>query len=305
MTLAAWVPATGWRELSGNKRTKLAMTALHQATEPETIGGPSRVLPHHQVAATLWSRGGAQYDNVSYAISDALAHAAQRLAARPGERILDVATGTGWTARNVARTGARVTGIDIADGLLDAARALSAHVQPSIDFMRGDAEALPYEDGAFDGVISTFGVMFAANQDQAAKELARVCRPGGRLVIAAWVPGGAVEAFFGVIAKHSDAPPPPASPMNWGDRVHAAKLLGDAFELDFETGTNIAYHESADAIWDWYADGFGPIRHVMDSLDAAGRAALKADVDAYHAHYAGPMGLKVTRDYLVIRGTRR
>jgi SAM-dependent methyltransferase len=266
---------------------------------------PPAVLPHHEVAATLWSRGGVGYDNVSYAISDALAHAAQRLAARPGEKILDVATGTGWTARNVARAGAQVTGVDIADGLLDSARALSAHVEPSVAFMQGDAEALPFEDGAFDGVISTFGVMFAANQEKAAAELARVCKPGGRLVIAAWVPGGAVDEFFGVIARHSDAPPPPASPMNWGDRKAAAALLGDAFDLEFEDGQNIAYHESADAIWDWYGEGFGPIRHVMDSLDTAGQAALKADVDDYHAHYTGPMGLTVRRDYLIVRGTRR
>jgi len=276
------------------------------STAPRQTGCPAvAVLPHNEMAATLWGRGGAQYDNVSYAISDALAHAAQRLDARPGQRVLDVATGTGWSARNAARAGARVTGVDIAAELLDAARALSAHVTPAIDFARGDAEALPFADAAFDGVISTFGVMFAANQDAAAAELARVCRPGGRLVVAAWVPGGAAEEFFGVIAKHGDAPPPPASPMTWGDRNEAARLLGEAFALEFEDGTSFAHHESADAIWDWYSQGFGPIRHIMDSLDDAGRAALKADVDAYHAHYAGPLGLRVPRDYLVIRGTRR
>jgi SAM-dependent methyltransferase len=273
---------------------------------PQQSGRPPfAVLPHHEAAAKLWGRGGALYDNVSYAISDALAHAANRLAARPGQRILDVATGTGWTARNVARAGARATGVDIAAELLDAARALSAHVTPPITFLQGDAEALPFDDGEFDGVISTFGVMFAANQGQAAAELARVCKPGGRLVVAAWVPGGAVEEFFGVIGKHSAAPPPPASPMNWGDRREAAALLGDAFELEFEDGMNVAHHESADAIWDWYKEGFGPISTLLDSLDDEKRAALKADVDAYHAHYAGPMGLRVPRDYLVIRGRRR
>lgn len=283
----------------------MSLVSGSQSAPSRDAVAPPAVLPHHEPAAKLWSRGGTGYDNVSYAISDALAHAAQRLDAKAGERILDVATGTGWTARNVARTGARVTGVDIADGLLEAARALSAHIEPPIAFVQGDAEALPFEDGEFDGVISTFGVMFAANQQDAAAELARVCKPGGRLVVAAWVPGGAVDEFFGVIAQHSDAPPPPASPMNWGDRKEAARLLGDAFELEFEDGQNIAYHDSPDAIWDWYGEGFGPIRHVMDSLDDAGRAALKADVDAYHAHYAGPMGLTVPRDYLIIRGTRR
>jgi len=277
-----------------------------QSSATNQEGLPRRaVLPHHETAAKLWARGGAQYDNVSYAISDALSHAAQRLDAKPGDKVLDVATGTGWTARNVARAGAEVTGVDIAQALLDAADALSAHIQPPIAYRQADAEALPFVDHAFDGVISTFGVMFAANQAQAAAELARVCKPGGRLVVAAWVPGGSVAEFFGVIAEHSDAPSPAASPMNWGDIERAEALLGAAFDLEFETGTNVAHHESVDAIWDWYAEGFGPIRELMDSLDVAGRSALKADVDAYHAHYVGPMGLRVTREYLLIRGTRR
>src|SRR5512134_1789245 len=101
------------------------------------------VLPHHEPAATMWGRGGRHYDDVSFAISDALAHAAQRLNARAGERILDIATGTGWSARNIARTGAAVTGVDISQELLAAARELSAHLQPPIEFRQADAEHLP------------------------------------------------------------------------------------------------------------------------------------------------------------------
>src|SRR5262245_65215247 len=118
-------------------------------------------LAHHQAAAQTRGLGGKHYDNVSFAISDALAHAAQRLNARQCERILDVATGSGWSARNGGRAGAVVTGVDIAEGLLEAARDLSQHVRPRIEFKLGDAERLPFADGAFDGVISTFGVMFA------------------------------------------------------------------------------------------------------------------------------------------------
>jgi SAM-dependent methyltransferase len=114
---------------------------------------------HHQPAAAMWGRGGKEYDEVSFAISDALAHAAQRLNARAGERILDVATGTGWSARNVARRGATVTGVDISPELLAAAGDLSQHIRPPIEFRLADAEQLPFDDGAFDGVISTFGVM--------------------------------------------------------------------------------------------------------------------------------------------------
>jgi SAM-dependent methyltransferase len=264
-----------------------------------------RILPHHRDAAETWGQGGRAYDEVSFAISDALAHAAQRLNAQAGERILDVATGTGWTARNAARSGAEVVAVDIAPALLDAARELSAHVRPAITFELADAERLPFPDARFDGVISTFGVMFAHDQRQAAAELARVCRPGGRLVLATWAPGGAVGQFFAVIARHSDAPPPAASPMAWGDPDHAQELLGRAFDLRFEPGVSHACHDDVEHIWRWYARGFGPIRRLLENLDAERAAAFKADVDAYHAHYLTDAGLHVRREYLVITGRRR
>lgn len=266
---------------------------------------PPAVLPHHDEAAAMWNAGGSAYDLVSFAISDALAHAAQRLAAGPGDHVLDVATGTGWSARNVARSSASVVGVDIAADLLAAARELSNTGQSKIYFQQADAEALPFNDASFDGVISTFGVMFAANQAKAAAELARIVRPGGRLVVAAWTPGGAVEKFFGIIADHAGSSPPAQSPMNWGDPDSATALLGDSFDLEFETGVNHAYHESVDAIWDWYATGFGPVRMLIDSLSDDRRAALKTDMDAYHRHYETPMGLRVDRDYLIVRGTRK
>jgi ubiquinone/menaquinone biosynthesis C-methylase UbiE len=263
------------------------------------------VLPHHRQAAIMWGRGGAHYDDVSFAISDALAHAAQRLNGRAGERILDVATGTGWTARNVARTGTVVTAVDISQELLAAARDLSGHIMPAIEFRLADAERLPFDDGAFDAVISTFGVMFAGDQAQAAAELARVCRSGGRLALATWASKGAVAEFFGVIAQHSDAPPPPSSPLVWGDPAHVEKLLGRSFELKSEPGVNNAYHGSTEDIWDWYARGFGPLRQLIESLPADGLKRLRRDVDAYHRHYAVPAGLHVKREYLVTIGRRR
>src|SRR6476619_7305287 len=144
------------------------------------------IRAHHQPAATMWVRGGRNDDEVSFAISDALAHAAQRLNARASERILDVATGTGWSARNVARRGAEVTAVDISPELLAAASDLSAHVKPPMEHLVADAERLPFDDAAFDGVISTFGVMFAIDQAAAATELGRVRRSGGRLVLGQW-----------------------------------------------------------------------------------------------------------------------
>ena len=263
------------------------------------------VRAHNQPAARMWDAGGRAYDQVSFAISDALGHAAQRLAPRPGDRVLDCATGTGWTARNVARMGARVTAVDIAPGLVAAARTLSRGIEPAIDFRVADAEALPFADAAFDSVISTFGVMFAGDPQQAAAELARVCRPGGRLVLANWVPGGAVAEFFAVIAAHGDDPPPDNSPLDWGDPASLDALLGDAFDLTLEGGENRAYHESTEAIWQWYLAGFGPLKALHDRLGEKNRAALKRDVDAYHEPYRVPAGLCVRRDYVVVIGRRR
>lgn len=262
------------------------------------------VRPANRPASAVWNAGGRGYDHVSYAISDALAHAAQRLTPRAGERILDIATGTGWTARNVARTGAEVTAVDIAPALLEAARSLSAHIEPAIAFHHADAEALPFDDGTFDAVISTFGVMFAADHAAAAREMARVCRTGGRLALAVWTPKSAVADFFALIAAHSNAPPPQQSPLAWGDPGHLTALLADDFDLVLEHGVNRAYHADCEAIWDWYLNGFGPLRALHDSLDASGRAALRRDVDAYHGKYDTPAGLKIERDYLVVLGTR-
>ncbi len=119
-----------------------------------------------------------------------------------------------------------MTGVDISPELLAAAADLSRHIRPPIEFRLGDAEQLPFGEGIFDGVISTFGVMFAVDQAAAAAELRRVCRSGGRLVLATWAPEGAVAEFFGVNAQHSDAPPPPSSPLAWGDPAHVERLLG-------------------------------------------------------------------------------
>ena|SRR5262245_11228339 len=267
--------------------------------------GDHSVLAHHQAAAAMWGRGGTHYDDVSFAISDALAHAAQRLNAHAGEHILDVATGTGWSARNVARTGATVIGVDISEELLAAARKLSAHVRPIIEFRRGDAESLPVDDTAFDGVISTFGVMFTLDQPRAAAELARVCRPGGRLALTTWAPEGAVAEFFGVIARYSDGPPPPSSPLAWGNPRHVEKLLGKAFELDFEQGISDAFHGSTEDIWVWYTRGFGPLRQLAETLPVDRVALLKRDIDAYHRHYTVPAGLHVKREYLLTIGRGR
>ena len=175
------------------------------ARSPPPPPSSRTIQPHNERAASVWSSGGRDYEEIIRGVYDGIDATVAGLAPQPGERILDVATGTGITARACARRGAEVTGIDIAAGLLDAARSLSGGL--AIDYRLGDAEALPFADASFDAVVSTFGVMFVGRPEAAARELARVCRPGGRLALATWTPDGAIaEMFGGDAALHGGAP---------------------------------------------------------------------------------------------------
>ena len=149
---------------------------LMRPSRPQQLGGIpvpglSTISDHHLAAAEMWAWA-AVPTTTSARDLGCLAHAAQRLNARPDQAILDVATGTGWSARNVARRGARVTAVDISAELLAAAEDLSRHIRPPIHFVQADAEGLPFASGSFDGVISTFGLMFAFDQAKASAELA-------------------------------------------------------------------------------------------------------------------------------------
>jgi SAM-dependent methyltransferase len=265
------------------------------------------VQEHNRQSAGMWGDGGRAYDYISFGISDALAHAAQRLWPTPGEKILDVATGTGWSARNAALGGALVTAVDIADDLLAAARSLSAHVEPAIDFRHGDAEALPFDDARFDGVISTFGVMFAPNQETAAAELARVCRPGGRLVLATWDPDPEeyVPRLFSLGGKYSDAPPPNPSPLAWGRPERVEALLGHHFTLHTETRVTTFFAPNGESIWEKFLAGFGPIKRTVAALDAAQGEALRDDFIAFNEEFRAESGLCIDRRYLLTYGVRR
>ena len=178
-----------------------------------------RIRPHNERPAAVWSSGGRDYDQISRGIADALEHCVVRLNPQPGERILDLSTGTGWTSRLVARRGAAVIGADIAADLLEAAREEADFEGLPITYQIGDAEDLPFETGAFDAVVSTFGIMFASRPEVAAAEAARVCRKGGRIALTTWLSDSNLFKMFQVMRRY--APPPPAgpaprSPFEWG-----------------------------------------------------------------------------------------
>ncbi|MCC5859642.1 MAG: methyltransferase domain-containing protein [Ectothiorhodospiraceae bacterium] len=276
------------------------MTIARQSTE-------SRVRAHNAGPSAVWSSGGAAYDRISHGILDAIEHAVNRLEPEGAERILDVATGTGWAARRLAERNPDVTGVDFAPEMLSAARRLASTRGLDITFMEGDAEALPFEDGAFDAVISTFGVMFAQHPEDAAAELSRVCRPGGRLVLAVWTPDGTVHDMFRIIKGYMPKPEgsPPPSPFEWGSRERVRELLGEAFDLRFEHGTSYYREPDADAAWRAFSAGYGPVRTLADKLDADRREQFRKEFTAFHEVFADEFGITVPRTYLVIRGTRR
>ncbi len=264
------------------------------------------VLPHNAVPSATWSSAGRAYDEISRGIADAIEHCINRLEPEVDDRVLDVATGTGWTARRLADRGHDVTAVDFAPEVVTAGRKLAMLRGLDIAFQDGDAEALPFQDGYFDAVISTFGVMFAQRPEDAASELARVCRPGGRLALATWTPDGNVFEMFKVMKAFIPAPAgsPPPSPFEWGNPERVSELLAKDFELTFESGTS--YYREPDGLsaWDTFSTGYGPLRTLAAKLDETTREQLKRKFIAFHAGFATELGICVPRDYLIVRGIR-
>ncbi|HSD20105.1 MAG TPA: class I SAM-dependent methyltransferase [Anaeromyxobacter sp.] len=213
---------------------------------------------------------------------------------RSGERVLDVACGNGNAALAAARRFAQVTGVDYVPALLARAGARAAAEGLPLDLREGDAEALPFPDGAFDVVLSTFGVMFAPDQERAARELLRVCRHGGRIGLASWTPDGFTGQMFKVVASHV---PPPAGlrgPPLWGTEARLAELFGaEARELRRQR-REFAFRYRSTAHWlEVFRTWYGPTHRAFAALAPEGQDALAADlaalVDRYNVARDGTM----------------
>lgn len=265
------------------------------------------IQPHNAKPASVWNSGGSRYEDISRGIADSIEHCVLRLAPQPGERILDLATGTGWTSRLVARRGAKVLGVDLGADLVAAAAERAKAEGLDIEYRVGDAEALPFADGQFDAVISTCGVMFASRPEAAAAELARVCRKGGRVALTTWLSDSNLFQMFLVMKPYMAPPPTPAppSPFEWGKTERIQELLGGAFDLKFEKGVSYYREPSAEAAWETFVTGYGPTKSLAASLDEARRAELKRDFIAFHDRFRTDLGICVPREYWVTLGTRR
>lgn len=226
---------------------------------------------------------------------------------RPGQQVLDVACGTGVVAVTASRLGAVVTALDLTPELLERARENAAIAGQTISWHEGDAEALPFADASFDAVVSTVGVMFATDQEAAARELARVVKPDGRLALTTWTPDSHVFGMFRVMKAYMPAPPAPAprSPFEWGARPRLQALLGDAFDLRFEDGVSCYREPDAEAAWQTFSTGYGPTRTLAANLPDDRREALHRDFVAFHEAFRTDLGVTVPRANVLTLGTRR
>lgn len=265
------------------------------------------IQPHNAKPASVWSSGGARYDQISRGIADSIEHCVLRLNPQPAERVLDLATGTGWTSRLVAARGARVTGVDIAVDLVAAARERAEMEGLDIEYRLGDAESLPFADGEFDAVVSTCGIMFASRPEAAAAAVARVTRKGGRIALTTWLPDSNLFKMFLVMKPYMPPPPNPAppSPFEWGKAERVRELLGTAFDLHFERGTSFYREPSGEAAWNTFSTSYGPTKALAAGLDENRRAELRRDFIAFHDGFRTELGICVPREYLLTVGIRR
>ena len=226
----------------------------------------------------------------------------------PGTEVLDVAAGSGNPAIPAAQAGARVTALDLAPSLLEIGRRRAREAGVDVDFVEGDAEALPFDDESFDVALSVVGVQFAPRHKLTARELARVVRPGGRIVLCSWSPRGFIGQFLETVAPRMPKPPEGASPPPlWGDQTHVRELFaGTGVQFEFELRHTEFSHGSAPGFVDYMAYHYGPLLKARERLSQEGtwdelRRDLVALCDRFNV---ATDGFRAPSEYLLARGVK-
>lgn len=226
----------------------------------------------------------------------------------PGERVLDVACGAGQLSLPAARTGASVTGIDIATNLIEQAQARAQAEGLPIRFEEGDAEDLPYEDASFDLVFSLIGAMFAPRPELVAAEIVRVCRPGGRIVMGNWTPEGFVGQMFKTNGKHVPPPPGMPAPVLWGKEEAVRERLRDGI-ADLRLTRKMypmKYPFPPSDVVEFFRAYYGPTNRAFAALDGDGQEALRSDLEQLWSEHnqAGDGGTAIEAEYLEVAAIR-
>jgi SAM-dependent methyltransferase len=220
---------------------------------------------------------------------------------RSTEEVLDVATGSGNAALGAARRGCDVVGVDYVPSLLERARIRAEAEELEVQFLEGDAEALPFRPASFDVVTSVFGAMFAPDQEQTARELARVTRPGGRIGLVAHTPEGFIGQLFKTNARHVPPPHGVRSPVLWGTEDRLRELFdGEIAELRTRRLHYVFRYSSPEAYLAYWRLYYGPTMKAFEAVGAAGAVALEADLLELIAGYnvAGDGTMVVPSEYL-------
>ena len=219
-----------------------------------------------------------------------------------GERVLDVAAGNGNASLAAARRGCEVTASDYVPALLDGTRSRAAAEGLTVDVKEADAEALPFDDASFDVVLSIFGVMFTPNQERAAAELLRACRPGGRIGLANWTPEGFVGQMFKIVGRHVPPPAGVRSPLEWGKETRLAELFGkDTQALGMNRREFIFRYRSAEHWLDTFRTYYGPVHKAFAALDDKASRAFEADLLALaREHNTSTTALRIPSEYLEV-----
>jgi SAM-dependent methyltransferase len=254
--------------------------------------------------AVVWGSG--PYQGITETIPDIHRAVIDRLAPRSGQRLLDLACGTGAVAELAAPTGVEVVGVDIAPALIKQAKERAAQRGLVIDYRVGDAEALDLEDGSFDLVASSCGVMFAPDHEAVARELARVTKPGGRIALACWTPDSRMAQLFALMRPFQPTPPPGVgNQFDWGSEEYVRGLLGEEFELEFEPGTSVLVADSAEFVWELFTTEYGPTKTLAESLEDEQREQFHQGFIELHEETRVNGGLEFARTYLLTLGTRK
>jgi SAM-dependent methyltransferase len=229
-------------------------------------------------------------------------HLCETADVQAGWRVLDVATGSGNAAIAAARRGCEVVGIDYVPALLERGRLRAKAEHLDVRFVEGDAENLPFPDASFDAVLSIYGVMFAPDHRRAAAELARVCRPGGRIALASWTPDGFIGETFRVFSRYLPPGPGLEPPVRWGDDAYLESLFGPAAaSVTSHRRTAVFRFRSADENVDFFRTYYGPTLRAFESLDPARRESLRNDLLALARRYdrnGGTGPVAIAADYL-------
>jgi ubiquinone/menaquinone biosynthesis C-methylase UbiE len=260
-----------------------------------------------QAQQAMWAKG--DFSEVAPLVVPVSERLAEALDLVPDERVLDVACGSGNGAIAAARrTWIGATGADFVPALLERGRERAAAERLAVEFVEADAQDLPFDEGSFDVTMSIFGVMFAPDHQQAADELLRVTKPGGRLGVASWCPDGGLQDFFAAVVKHTGGPPPGSTPpVLWGDEAHVRELFGDAVtDLQTQRLKSRQAFRSAEHYIEFFRSYFGPIKTAFEAVGPEGEAELTADLERVleGLSVGGSRALVVEPEYLQVLATR-